>query len=175
MRLNKGADRSGDERIRKQNQKLGQVRGPNVATRIEGLSKPEEGLESWSGWTLPTGAPAGAPAGGLSDSQTIRLAPGQVAFGLLPLARVSAGQWATAKIHLASTLVYAATLRVLLAREGGEGDAFFKTFVKVDQQSRVVRVTGKFPFDQTGLRLELRNMGARDAEFLAGRPSFRFA
>ncbi len=137
----------------------------------------------WHGWIPAPGTPgatitklaAGELPDGQPDGQKVRLAPGQSVVGVLPGARVASGQWATAKFHLASTSTQAVSLRVLLARDSGEGESFFKSFVKVTQDLQLVRVSGKFLSSHASLRLELKNAGVADAEFVVGRPTVRIA
>ncbi len=133
----------------------------------------------WHGWIPAPGTPGATitklAAGELPDGQKVRLAPGQSVVGVLPSARVASGQWATAKFHLASTSTQAVSLRVLLARDSGEGESFFKSFVKVTQDLQLVRVSGKFLSSHASLRLELKNAGVADAEFVVSRPTVRIA
>ncbi len=132
----------------------------------------------WYGWSQSPDTPGAiittVSPGKPPREQKIKLSPGQSVVGLLPQARVAAGQTASAEIQLASTSNVGVSLRVLLIRNGGDapgGD--FKTFVKVGSGGLLTKVSGKFAAAYPSLRIELKNTGVNDVEFIAGHPTIR--
>jgi hypothetical protein len=132
----------------------------------------------WYGWAESPDTPGATitaitPAKPPRD-QKIKLAPGQSVIGLLPQPRVAAGQTASAEVPLVSTSINAATLRVLLIRNGTDATSTdFKTFVKVGSAAQVAKIAGKFPVAYASLRIELKNTGTTAVEFIAGSPTIR--
>lgn len=137
-------------------------------------------VADWYGWAASPDTP-GATIINLMQvkppkSQQIKLAPGQSVVGLLPAARVAAGQTALAKFQFNSTSNDAVSLRVMLLRnDGDEPTASFKTFVKAGAVTVLGRISGTFKTAHASLRLELKNIGASDAEFVIGRPTIQIS
>lgn len=132
----------------------------------------------WYGWAQSPDTPGATITNVVQAKppreQKIKLAPGQSVVGLLPHARVAAGQTASAEVALVSTSINPAALRVLLIRNGTDATSTdFKTFVKVGGTAQSVKVAGKFPAAYPSLRIELKNTGATDIEFIAGKPTVR--
>lgn len=148
--------------------------------KTEGGASAGASAVDWYGWAQSPDTPGATITNVMQAKppreQKIKLAPGQSVVGLLPQARIAAGQTASAEVALASTSTNVAALRVLLIRNGTDATSTdFKTFVKVGSTAQSARVAGKFPAAYPSLRIELKNTGPTDVEFIAGKPTVRIS